>query len=135
MMVDAMHLGLLQSQRRHADPRRLPHNGVVTFAAGEILDPRMVQVADAEASSKLASLKVGSEADEGAVEALRELVAGPSYTPKKATTRLKQLEWDGGIAERAKILYMVPAPAPSPPVPVLGSNRESDLGWDGAQAF
>lgn len=49
----------------------------------------------------------GSAAEDSAVEALRELLAGPSYTPKKASTRLKQLDWDGGIAERAKILYLV----------------------------
>lgn len=109
-------------------PWHLPHSGVMTCAAGEITDSSLVQAADAEASSKLASLKVGGEADEGAVEALRELVSGPSYTPKKATTRLKQLEWDGGIAERAKILYMVPAPAPSLPVPCLGATESWTLG-------
>mmetsp|Transcript_1280 Transcript_1280/g.3851 ORF Transcript_1280/g.3851 Transcript_1280/m.3851 type:complete len:498 (+) Transcript_1280:417-1910(+) len=66
------------------------------------------KAANAEAAAKLGALKVGggSAAEDSAVEALRELLAGPSYTPKKASTRLKQLDWDGGIAERAKILYL-----------------------------
>ena len=72
------------------------------------------------------------------MDALRELVAGPSYTPKKATTRLKQLEWDGGIAERAKILYVVPAPALPPPFRSEATEScalvlQGD--WNGAQAF
>ena len=130
MTMDSMHLGRPLLQGQHADTRRLPHFGATTRC--EISDSDVVQAADAEASSKLASLKVGGDAtEEGAVEALRELVAGPSYTPKKATTRLKQLEWDGGIAERAKILYVVPAPAPPPPVPVVGSDREFGPGFGG----
>lgn len=47
--------------------------------------------------------------DTAAVEALRELLTGSSYTAKKATVRLNQLGFAGGLAERAKVLYVVSA--------------------------
>ncbi len=40
--------------------------------------------------------------------AVRELASVPDgYNPKKVTTKLKQLDFEGGVAGRARLLYLV----------------------------
>lgn len=67
---------------------------------------------EAAAAAKLKALKVEDSNgkddvdDTAALDVLRELLTGPSYTAKKATVRLKQHGFNGGLAERAKLVYV-----------------------------